>query len=205
MALLSLLVSVLALVASSVTAWLTLLRGGKVLMTQPTVIYFGPDGDKKSNGVPDKIFLRTSLYSTGKKGNVIENMFVRLRHGETQQNFNIWASGERHFSRGSGLFVPETSVSYNHHFLLPHGASFRFLSGRYRLEVFISAVGQSLPKLIHAAELDIPDFIHKDFEQPGHGLYFDWGPEAGRYFLHVRPPPAAEVPPFLGVMCCVRA
>jgi hypothetical protein len=40
----SLVVSIFALGASVLTAWLTLLRRGRILMTQPTVIYFGPDG-----------------------------------------------------------------------------------------------------------------------------------------------------------------
>ncbi len=39
----SLTISVLALAVSSVTAWLTLFRRGTVKMTQPTVIFFGPD------------------------------------------------------------------------------------------------------------------------------------------------------------------
>lgn len=40
----SLVVSFVSLCVSGFTAWLTLLRRGKILMTQPTVIYFGPDG-----------------------------------------------------------------------------------------------------------------------------------------------------------------
>jgi hypothetical protein len=37
-------ISCLALFISGLTAWLTLLRKGTVRMTQPTVVYFGPDG-----------------------------------------------------------------------------------------------------------------------------------------------------------------
>lgn len=91
---LSIIVAILALVVSSLTAWLTLLRKGQILMTQPTVIYFGPDGgfhamsvvepvsrralknsdsDKPHISIehhtpPIKIYLRTLLYSTGKRG-----------------------------------------------------------------------------------------------------------------------------------------
>ena len=42
--LLALVVAFLALAVSILTAWLTLIRKGEILMTQPTVIYFGPDG-----------------------------------------------------------------------------------------------------------------------------------------------------------------
>lgn len=81
----SIVLSVLALIVSSATAWLTLIRKGRIVMTQPTQIYFGPDRHSKT---ADKVFFRTLLYVTGKRGHVIENMFVRLRRGETQQNFN---------------------------------------------------------------------------------------------------------------------
>lgn len=36
-------ISALALAVSTATAWLTLFRRGTMKMTQPTVIYFGPD------------------------------------------------------------------------------------------------------------------------------------------------------------------
>src|SRR6266850_2687679 len=52
-------ISCLALV-SGITAWLTFFRKGKLVMTQPTVVFFGPDGsrfDSKKN----KIYLRTLL------------------------------------------------------------------------------------------------------------------------------------------------
>jgi hypothetical protein len=39
----SLAISTLSLAVSAVTAWLTLFRRGTVKMTQPTVIFFGPD------------------------------------------------------------------------------------------------------------------------------------------------------------------
>jgi hypothetical protein len=51
-----------------------------------------------------KVFLRTLLYSTSKRGVVIENMYVTARRGETRQNFNIWVYRDSgRLSRGSGL------------------------------------------------------------------------------------------------------
>ena len=59
----ALIVAALALSVSAVTAWLTLFRRGTVKMTQPTVIFFGPDN---SHSVRDrtswKVFLRTLLF-----------------------------------------------------------------------------------------------------------------------------------------------
>ena len=134
-----LVVSALALAVSVMTAWLTLLRRGWVRMTQPTVIYFGPDGGSgaESDSAAMKVFLRTLLYSTGKRGQIVENMFVRLQRGETRQNLNIWAYGEGSLARGSGLFIPETGVAANHHFLPPpEREQFLFHCGSYTLEVF---------------------------------------------------------------------
>ena len=195
---LALIVAFFAFIVSALTAWLTLLRKGEIRMTQPTVIYFGPDGGSRKDGAPEKIYLRTLLYSTGKRGNIIENMFVRLHRGETRQNFNIWAYGDKNLSRGSGLFVPETGLVANHHFLLPaDGTSFRFSVGQYVLEVFVTEIGAHSPRLLCTVDLEISPDIYRLFSHPGHGLYFDWGPDTARYFAHVRPPPPAEEPGFL--------
>lgn len=51
----SIVISVSALVVSVTTAWLTLFRRGTIRMTQPTLVFFGPDG---LAGGP-KVFLRT--------------------------------------------------------------------------------------------------------------------------------------------------
>ena len=67
-------VSALALATSLATAWLTLFRLGTVQMTQPTLIFFGPDKPRAgaASGEP-KVFLRTLLFSTAKRGRVIEH------------------------------------------------------------------------------------------------------------------------------------
>lgn len=93
-------ISVLALLISGTTLWLTHLWRGALKMTRPTVVFFGPDGNE---GGISKVFLRTLLYSTGKRGIVLEHLFIRLRRGETQQNFNVWVYGEKDLARGSGL------------------------------------------------------------------------------------------------------
>src|SRR5215210_1514775 len=110
----SIVISCLALTVSGITAWLTLFRKGAVKMTQPTVIFFGPDMD----GEP-KVFLRTLLYCTAKRGQILESMFVRVRRFESSQTFNIWVYGDGPLARGSGLYVGQEGVTCNHHFLLP--------------------------------------------------------------------------------------
>src|SRR5437773_118758 len=108
----SLTISVLALCISAVTAWLTLFR--TVKMTQPTVIFFGPDNPTSRDEPPlPKVFLRTLLFATARRGRVVESMHVALSRNETQQNFNIWVYGDEKLVRGSGLFVGETGIAVN--------------------------------------------------------------------------------------------
>ncbi len=185
-------VSVLALAVSSVTAWLTLLRRGTVRMTQPTVIYFGPDTPgpnaprSASDRPPPKVFLRTLLFSTAKRGRVIEGMHAALHRNESHQNFNIWVHGDDKLVRGSGLFVGETGVAANHHFLTPKdGSSFQFLTGSYRLTVYARLLGDRKPILLFDQDLDISPEVAAAIESPRTGLYFDWGPDSGRYLPHV--------------------
>jgi hypothetical protein len=186
----SLTISVLALSISGVTAWLTLFRRGTVKMTQPTVIFFGPDPARSGEPLP-KVFLRTLLFSTSKRGRVIESMHVALWRNETHQNFNIWVYGDEKLVRGSGLFVGETGVAANHHFLVPSdGSLFRFIAGHYRLAVFAKLLGDRRPIQLFSQALEISREIGTMLEEPHTGLYFDWGPDSSRYLPHIdkRPP-----------------
>lgn len=103
----SIVVSVLALAISVATAWLTLFRRGTVRMTQPTTIYFGADASASPS---PKVYLRTLLYSTAKRGQIIESMFVKLRRGESIQTFNIWGYTEKaRWPVGAGCTLGKTA------------------------------------------------------------------------------------------------
>jgi hypothetical protein len=155
-------------------------------MTQPTVIFFGPDGGTSNREPRAKVFLRTLLFSTSKRGRVVESLHVRLSRGETRQNFNIWVYGDDKLVRGSGLFVGETGVATNHHFLLPEDAPvFRFLPGTHTLEVFARVLGQKKHGLLFSQMLEVSDSISKALESADAGLYFDWGPDSARYLSHI--------------------
>ena len=185
-------ISALALGVSSVTAWLTLFRRGTVKMTQPTVIFFGPDTPRASDEPPlPKVFLRALLFSTSKRGRVIECMYVALSRNETRQNFNVWVYGDEKLVRGSGLFIGETGIVVNHHFLAPRDENtFRFAQGRYTLDVFARLLGDREHIRLFSQTLDISRETAAALAKPHAGLYFDWGPDSSRYLLHVetRPP-----------------
>lgn len=185
-------ISLIALVISIITAWLTFFRKGKLLMTQPTVIFFGPDG-KSDNSLNNKIFLRTLLYSTSKRGQVIESMHVKIERGETKQNFSIWVYGDTNLYRGSGLFVSDSGVTYNHHFLLPpDGSDFKFLDGEYMLRVYANIVGNKIPFELYNINLSITKEQAIALKNSNAGLYFDWGPDRQKYYSHINNRPEKD-------------
>ena len=183
----SLVVAILALLISGLTAWLTLLKRATVKMTQPTVIYFGPDGDGARDRSSLKVYLRTLLYATAKRGCIVESMFVRLRRGETAQNFNVWVYGDERLIRGSGLFVPEAGLTTNHHFLLPSdGTTFTFLPGAYTVELLASVVGEKSARTLKSIRLAVSTEQSAELLEPKRGIYFDWSPDTDQYHAHVR-------------------
>lgn len=177
-------IAIISLVISIITLWLTYLHRGTMKMTRPTTIFFGPDG---KDGTDPKVYLRTLLFSTSQKGQIIESMHVRLYRGETVQTFNIWVYGERkELVRGSGLYVGKEGVSYNHHFLMPKdGTTYEFLAGRYKLEVYASLLNKKPVKMFWV-ELEVNDNQASKIKEGRHGLYFDWGPESAKYHSFLR-------------------
>lgn len=192
-------ISALALSVSVLTAYLTLFRRGTIRMTQPTVVFFGPDGGPSEAGhSSSKVFLRTLLYATSKRGRIVESMFVRLSLGETRQNFNIWIYGDNALARGSGLFVGENGVACNHHFLLPKdGAAFEFRAGSYVLEVFAKLAGAEQQLRLLSIQLTLPDRLAADLRNPRAGIYFDWGPDSQHYHAHIDLKAEPMLPPGL--------
>lgn len=90
-----------------------------------------------------KIFFRALLFSTGKRGQVVESLFLRVREGDRNAEFSFWGFGDKDLVRGSGLFVLETGVATNHHFNpLDPETMFLFSGGTYSLELVAKLVGQ---------------------------------------------------------------
>ena len=155
-------------------------------MTQPTVVFFGPDGPKFDSG-KNKVYLRTLLYSTAKRGKVLESLHVSLQRNESKQNFNIWVYGDKgDLKRGSGLFVAQEGITFDHHFLLPDdGADFNFFSGPYRLTVFAKLVGEVVPKELLTISLTVSESQALRLSEPNTGIFFDWSPDQQSYHSHI--------------------
>ena len=193
---LSLAVASLALGVSIVTLWLTHLRRGRVTMTRPTVIYFGPDGSRAEGliGRP-KVFLRALLISDSKRGRIIQSIYATLSRREARQNFSVWVYGDDRLVRGSGLHINDAGLATNHHFLLPEGETdFRFVEGDYTLEVFAEILGDRSGTRLLSQSLNVTSSDAMELSGGNCGLYFDWEPQGGYCHAHInRKPPGPPV------------
>ena len=202
MEIITLLVSVFALAVSALTAWATLLRRGKVEITPPTVIYFGPDGGASLPGnAPQKVFLRFLIFSTGKRGQVIENMYIRLRRNESVQNFSIWVKGDKDLTRGSGLFVSETGFETNHHFLMPKdGSRFSFHAGVYEITLFAKVLGEGSPRQLWKDSVTLSAIQADAIQKQSGGVYFDFGPDTNGYIASVSSTKRPEIDGLISIL-----
>lgn len=183
-----LVVAVVSLGVSMLTAWLTMGRRGRLRLAQPSTVYFGPDSNRDRH---PKVFLRSLLYATAARGVVVEGMYVRLRRGDSTQTFPVWVLGERadDLARGAGIFVPQGGIALHHHFLLPSdGTTYTFLPGTYTLEVYARVVGKRSAELLVSLDLPIADDKARQLREDATcGLYFDWGPDTRTYHGHTAP------------------
>jgi hypothetical protein len=177
-------ISIISLSVSLTTFWFTWLRRGRLSMTKPTVIFFGYDREPR---ITAKVFLRTLLYSTSARGQVVEAMYVKLCRPGSEQIFSFWGHGEtRKLTAGSGLFVGQTGVALNHHFVLSvHHEPYEFIEGPYSILVFARVVGRSKPIKLDTISLTLSK--GEAGILGGHlGILFELGWDAGKYTGHVR-------------------
>ncbi|WP_299618254.1 hypothetical protein [Pelagibius sp.] len=178
-------VSVLALLISLFTLWFSVVRRGRVCSTHPSFIAFRYDFVGKK--VPQaKIFLRSLLYSTGKRGHMIESLFLRVTEGTRQAEFSFWGYGDKDLVRGSGLFVPETGVVTNHHFnSIDADGMFLFSGGTYSLELVAKLVGRRHLASLCKVTLEMPTGPFDKSIARETAIFFSWSPEQDRYIASV--------------------
>ncbi len=178
-------VSVIALAISLFTLWFTILRRGTVRSTHPSFIAFRYDFVGKS--VPQaKIFFRALLFSTGKRGQVIESLFLRVREGARQTEFSFWGLGDKDLIRGSGLFVPETGVATNHHFNPVDAETlFLFSQGSYSLELVAKLVGKERLVSLWNVTLEMPAGVFDSAIARETTVFYSWSPEQRCYVASV--------------------
>ncbi len=176
--LLSSLLSVLSLIVSVTVAWLPLFQRGTLRMTQPVQIAFLYEGKQRP-----KIFLRTLLYATGKRGYVIEGLFLKVRHKESTQTFAFWAYGERNaLTVAGGLRVTEEGVAHNHHFLQIN-EHWYFPDGEYEIVVYARVVNRNGPKLLGKVKVTLGKDDATSLYLRNAGVLFTLNPDTGAYDL----------------------
>jgi hypothetical protein len=191
MAIASLLISALALAVSVVTAWLTMLRRGHLGMTRPSLIGFLYD----LPGGGQKIFFRSMLYATGKRGHIIEAMYLVVQRGESRQSFNFWMYGETASLRiGSGLRIGEDGVSSNHHFMLAKDQELRFGfdAGAYVVDVYAAVLNRKASLHLTTLHLILSEEQALGLSAKRNGVLFTWDIESRRYKGHALDAPAWE-------------
>jgi hypothetical protein len=184
----SLLISILALIVSIATAWLTLFRRGKLRMTRPVFVGFVWD----TPGGEPKIFLRAMLYATGKRGYVIESLYLKVHCQRIEHLFSFWTlRQDGRMTIGSGTRVGEDGVSADFHFLPPKaGHTFKFLTGEYDIAVYAIIANRNSPTLLSKLRLTLSEEQARAM-RPNmmNGVFFNWQPEQGSYHSYVEGPP----------------
>lgn len=177
-------VSVLALIVSLVTAWFTIFRRGTVSSTLPSFIAFRYDFVGKA--VPQaKIFLRCLLFSTGKRGHVVETLHLQVRAGSRSTEFSFWGYGDKDLVRGSGLFVSEAGIATNHHFNpLSDQCLFHFTPGQYQLELLAKLVGRRRMVSLWHITIDMPAAFDSSIARET-AVFLSWSPGQERYVASV--------------------
>ena len=104
----SLIISAFALGISTLTAWLTLLKKGKLKMTQPTPLLLGYEKGKA------KISFYTMLYSSAFRGQVVENMYITFKQNNKKYLFNKWVYAQDSYAYASGCYVKPEGIAQNH-------------------------------------------------------------------------------------------
>jgi hypothetical protein len=173
-------VSVVALVVSLGTAWFTIFRRGTVRSTHPAIIAFSYDFTAGKEPLA-KVFLRTLLFSTGKRGQFIESLFLRVKEGSTATEFSFWGYGDKDLIRGSGLFVPESGLVTYHHFNSITRTPFLFSAGKYKLELVAKLVGQPSLVSLFNVELEVQNTPFSSPISQDAVVYFNWSAEQGQY------------------------
>lgn len=181
----SLVISLASLAAAVYALWVGHIRRGQLRMTQPAMLFIGRD---KGPNTP-KFWLRTLLFSTSAKGQIIETMFLRIHSPVSgPYTFDFWAYNEGdQITRGSGLFVEQTGIACNNHFMLRQpNSDFLFWPGDYRIEIYASILGRTQPIQLMQIHISIDhDQASQMTQLMDAGIFFDWDPEKRTYSGHI--------------------
>ncbi len=185
-ALLSTVIAIFSAAISLITLWITLLQKGKLRMTRPTFIAFAYEPNNMGKVSP-KIFLRCLLYSTSRKPQIVEDLFIKLYRGDSVQLFTFWGYGDEYLRRGSGICVPFEGFEYYHHFLISEeDTDYQFIPGDYKLELYAHVIDNMKHQLLYSLNLHLAEENTLSLRDTKYAVGFDWEPNINGYrsYLH---------------------
>jgi hypothetical protein len=185
---LGVLFSVLAIGVSVTNLWLSQLKNGKILMTRPTIFFFGFDPDDRP--IP-KIFMRSLLFSTANNGCVLENMYLLVKSPTSESIYSFWGhtnSDGNNLTRGSGLYIPKNGFLANHHFNPDpsKGVTNPFPIGIYEIDVIARQFGDSTNRKLGRFELQLDEKMSVALNQENNGVMWSLNPIDQSYHAELR-------------------
>lgn len=174
----SLIISALAFGLSALTAWLTLLRKGKLKVTQPTPLLLGYENNKA------KISFYAMLYSTAFRGQIIENMHIVLKQNNKNFLFNKWVYAQDSKAYASGCYIKPEGIPQNHQFFTSD-VNYVFQPGKIEIEIYVHLPTSKKTNLLRSIKLEIPKDFKTDCENKMKGLMFEWEPDKLKYDLRI--------------------
>ena len=163
----TIIISVLALAISGLTAWLTLLRKGQLVMTQPTPLLLAYD-----NAIA-KVSFYSMMYSTAFRGQVIESLYVILRQSGQQHIFNKWVYTSDSIAYAAGCYVKPEGIAQNHQ-IFTSDNNFIFRTGSLEVDIYANQARREKPTLMKSLNITIPENMKDACSDKLKGVIFEW-------------------------------
>jgi hypothetical protein len=181
----SLAVAIGSFVISIVTLYLTYIQKGKLRLTRPTAIFFVRDGaDGKF-----KIVVTALLYSTAKRGQVVESMFIKIIKNDIVTTFGEWIYWEGNRVHLGRVKIGEEGRTLFDHFLLSEKTEeFSFSVGEYSLEMYAQKIGTKKPIKIFQTKFTLDNNTAESTTMKGPGFALLWNSDAQSYTIQIGPP-----------------
>jgi hypothetical protein len=169
--------AILSLILSLTVTYLTLLRKGSLYMTMPVQITF-----QSANARRPEFVLNTFLYSTGKRGYVIESLYLEVEHGGTHL-FSSWSYRQNGaLIPASGLRVSEDGVmSANHFFETDKRGRFYFEQGEIQISVYTTVANRKKATLLGKIGLKLSEEQASQMHLRNSAVVFTFDPQKKEY------------------------
>lgn len=175
---LSLAIAIGSFAISIVTLYLTYFQRGRLRLTRPTAIFFVRDGSDDKF----KIVVTALLYSTAKRGQVVESMFIKIIQEDSVTTFSEWVYWEGDRVHLGGVKIGEEGRTLFDHFLLSDETdNFDFASGKYSLEIYALKIGAKNPIRLFQTEFTLEAKTVEAVKPRGPGFALFLNPDTKSY------------------------